>query len=137
MFATSPLAAIRSAPTITHDVPATFGRRGAEPLTFTLTYTDDVAMADVACLAAACVLVLALVPATRPDISRVVSPVPRVDQWLYRQPDPKPAGSEKPGGGGYAAHALDHGGGGGYGDPRLPAEMRRAHETLRAARGTR
>lgn len=28
-------------------------------------------------------------------------------------------------------------GGGGYGDPRLPAEMRRAHETLRAARGTR
>ncbi|MCT9001617.1 FMN-binding negative transcriptional regulator [Microbacterium memoriense] len=26
---------------------------------------------------------------------------------------------------------------GGYGDPRLPAEMRRAHEVLRAARGTR
>jgi len=51
-----------------------------------------VALADVACLAAGCVLVLALVPATRPGISRVVSPVPRVDQWLYRSPGPKPLG---------------------------------------------
>ena len=51
-----------------------------------------VALADVACLAAAGVLVLALVPATRPGISRVVSPVPRVDQWLYRSPGPKPLG---------------------------------------------
>ena len=32
------------------------------------------------------------VPATRPGISRVVSPVPRVDQWLYRSPGPKPLG---------------------------------------------
>jgi hypothetical protein len=48
-----------------------------------------VALADVACLAAGWVLVLALVPATRPGISRVVSPVPRVDKWLYRSPGPK------------------------------------------------
>ena len=51
-----------------------------------------VALADAASLAAAWVLVLALVPATRPGISRVVSPVPRVDQWLYRSPGPKPLG---------------------------------------------
>ncbi len=51
-----------------------------------------VALADVACLAAGCILALALVPATRPGISRVVSPVPRLDQWLYRSPDPKPLG---------------------------------------------
>ena len=47
---------------------------------------------DVACLVAAGVLALALVPATRPGISRVVSPVPRVDQWLYRSPGPRPLG---------------------------------------------
>jgi len=51
-----------------------------------------VALADVACLAAAGLLVLALVPATRPGISRVVSPVPRVDQWLYGSTGPKPVG---------------------------------------------
>jgi len=51
-----------------------------------------VALADMACLAAAGVLVLALVPATRPGISRVVSPVPRADQWLYRSSGPKPLG---------------------------------------------
>ena len=37
-----------TAPTISHDLPATFGRRGAEPLVFSITYTDDIAMADVA-----------------------------------------------------------------------------------------
>ena len=51
-----------------------------------------VALADVACLAAAGVLVLALVPGTRPGISRVVSPVPRADQWLYGSSGPKPLG---------------------------------------------
>ena len=51
-----------------------------------------VALADVACLAAAGVLVVALVPATGPGISRVVSPVPRVDQWLYGSTGPKPVG---------------------------------------------
>jgi uncharacterized membrane protein len=48
--------------------------------------------ADVACLAAGCVLMLALVPGTRPGISRVVSPVPRVDQWLYPPPGTKGLG---------------------------------------------
>jgi hypothetical protein len=51
-----------------------------------------VAMADAACLAAALVLALALVPGTRPGISRVVSPVPRVDQWLDRPPASKALG---------------------------------------------
>jgi hypothetical protein len=51
-----------------------------------------VALADVACLAAGCVLVLALVPATSPGISRVVSPVPRIDQWLYRPTGQKQLG---------------------------------------------
>ena len=51
-----------------------------------------VALADAACLAAGVLLVFALVPATRSDISRVVSPVPQVDQWLYRSPEPMPLG---------------------------------------------
>jgi uncharacterized membrane protein len=51
-----------------------------------------VGLADVACLAAGCVLVLALVPGTGPRISRVASPVPRVDQWLYRPTGPKQLG---------------------------------------------
>ena len=51
-----------------------------------------VALADVASLAAGCVLLMALVPATGPGISRVVAPVPRVDQWLYRSQGPKPLG---------------------------------------------
>jgi hypothetical protein len=55
-------------------------------------FDGRVAMTDLACLAAGWVLVLALVPATRPGISRVVSPVPRVDQWLYRSTGPKPLG---------------------------------------------
>ena len=58
--------------------PASFGRR--------------VAMADLACLAAALIVVLALVPPTRPGISRVVSPIPLVDQWLYRSSGPKSLG---------------------------------------------
>jgi hypothetical protein len=61
-----------------HPALASFGRR--------------VAMADLACLAAAWALVLTLVPATRPGISRVVSPIPLVDQWLYRSAGPKPLG---------------------------------------------
>jgi hypothetical protein len=61
-----------------HPALASFGRR--------------VAMADLACLAAAWALVLTLVPATRPGISRVVSPIPLVDQWLYRSGGPKPLG---------------------------------------------
>src|SRR6478735_12468495 len=55
-------------------------------------FDRKVALADAASLAAAWVLVLALVPATRPGISRVVSPVPRVDQWLYGSTGPKPVG---------------------------------------------
>ena len=51
-----------------------------------------VALADVACLAAGCVLLMALVPATGAGISRVVAPVPRVDQWPYRSSGPKPLG---------------------------------------------
>ena len=35
-------------PTLTHDIPAGFGRKGAEPMVFTITYTDDTAMTDVA-----------------------------------------------------------------------------------------
>jgi len=54
-----------------------------------------VGLADVACLAAAGVLVLALVPATRPGISRVVAPVPRLDQWLHGSTGPKPVGWEE------------------------------------------
>ena len=55
-------------------------------------FDRKVARADVACLAAGAVLVLALVPATGPGISRVVSPVPLVDQWFPRAPGPKPLG---------------------------------------------
>jgi hypothetical protein len=51
-----------------------------------------VATADLACLAAASLLVLGLVPATGPDISRVVSPVPRLDQWFYRSTAPNRLG---------------------------------------------
>ena len=51
-----------------------------------------VALADVACLVAGCVLVLALVAPSRPGIWRGVSPVPRVDEWLYPSPGPKPLG---------------------------------------------
>jgi hypothetical protein len=61
-----------------HPALASFGRR--------------VATADLACLAAAWALVLTLVPATRPGISRVVSPIPLVDQWRYRSGGPKPLG---------------------------------------------
>ena len=50
------------------------------------------AWVDVACLTASGVLALALVPPTRPGISRVVSPVPRVDQWIHRTPGAKPLG---------------------------------------------
>ena len=62
------------------------------PRTAVASSDQRVALADLACLAAAAVLVLALVPATRPGISRVVSPVPRVDQWLYGATGPKPVG---------------------------------------------
>ena len=64
----------------------------AAPPAALASFDRRVSMADLGCLAAACVLVVALVPATRPGISRVVSPVPLVDQWLYRSPGPKPLG---------------------------------------------
>lgn len=51
-----------------------------------------VARADVVGLAAASILVVVLVPPANRDIWRVVSPVPRIDQWLYRPGSPKALG---------------------------------------------
>ena len=62
------------------------------PQAATASFDRTSARVDLAGLAAAWILVLALVPATRPGISRVVSPVPRVDQWLDRPVDSKQPG---------------------------------------------